>query len=178
MTEVAIEFAHRFCPNCGVPNAKLGSIPFRCAECGFANFFGPCGAVGALVTNEQNQLLLVRRARDPEQGKWGLPGGFVDRSETIEQALAREVFEETRLRISSHDFLMSHPNNYHYGRIIVAVIDIFFVCKVSNAAEITLQASELTEFRYVDKDSSLLEQMAFPSNRIAIDFWINSDSND
>tara|TARA_R110002073_G_scaffold61637_3_gene154999 strand:- start:14311 stop:14847 length:537 start_codon:yes stop_codon:yes gene_type:complete len=178
MTEVAIEFAHRFCPNCGTPNANLGSIPFRCDACGFANFFGPCGAVGALVTNEHNQLLLVRRARDPERGKWGLPGGFVDRSETIEQALAREVFEETRLKVSSYEFLMSHPNDYHYGGIIVAVIDTFFVCKVSNAAEIALQASELTEFRYVDKDSPLFDQMAFPSNRIAIDYWINSDSID
>ncbi|WP_442507297.1 NUDIX hydrolase [Novipirellula sp. SH528] len=174
MTEVAIEIAHRFCPHCGVPNKKIGSIPFRCSSCGFANFFGPCGAVGALVVNEQNELLLVRRARNPEKGKWGLPGGFVDRGETIELALTREVFEETQLKVSSHDFLMSHPNDYRYGGIIVSVIDLFFVCKVSNASEIALQESELTEFRYVDKASSLFDNMAFPSNRIAIDYWINS----
>ncbi|TWU26911.1 GDP-mannose mannosyl hydrolase [Novipirellula galeiformis] len=176
MAEVAIEYAHHFCPNCGTPNAYLGSVPFRCKQCGFANFFGPCGAVGALVTNDQGQLLLVRRARNPEKGKWGLPGGFVDRCETVEQALAREVFEETQLTVSHHDFLMSHPNDYRYGGIVVSVIDLFFVCQVSNENEIALQETELTEYRYVENDSELFDQMAFPSNRIAIDYWRKSTS--
>ncbi|MFG0262346.1 MAG: NUDIX domain-containing protein [Novipirellula sp. JB048] len=177
MTEVAIEYAHHFCPHCGTPNRDLGRIPFRCGACGFANFFGPCGAVGALVTNGQGQLLLVRRARDPERGKWGLPGGFVDRRETVEQALAREVFEETQLSISAPLFLMSYPNDYRYGGIVVSVIDLFFVCQVEVDREIRLQESELSEYRYVERDSPLFDQMAFPSNRIAIEFWLSSTAS-
>ncbi len=46
---------------------------------------------------EQNQaLLLVRRARHlPEGGKWGLPGGFLDRDESLTQGVLRELREET-----------------------------------------------------------------------------------
>ena len=91
---VSIENTYEFCPRCGARNAKPGSVPFRCNECGFTAWFGPVAAVGGLILNAAGELLLVRRARDPGKGRWGLPGGFVDRGETIEEGLIREVAEE------------------------------------------------------------------------------------
>lgn len=44
-------------------------------------------------------MLLVQRQRDPYRGYWGLPGGKVELGETVTAALAREVAEETGLRI-------------------------------------------------------------------------------
>ncbi len=175
MNEVSIEVAHKFCPQCGTRSKTIGKVPFRCSECGFANFFGPVAAVGALVVNDKNQLLLVRRARDPAKGRWGLPGGFVDRFETIEDAIVREVHEETSLQLSTKTLLMSHPNGYRYGGIVVAVIDIFFVCQARQSDAIRLQKNELSEFRWVERDSSLFNEMAFESNRIAIDQWIDGE---
>jgi 8-oxo-dGTP diphosphatase len=52
--------------------------------------------VEAIVINEKNQLLLVKRAAHLlNGGKYGIPGGFVDRDETTEQAVLRELKEET-----------------------------------------------------------------------------------
>lgn len=44
------------------------------------------------------QVLLIRRGRDPYAGRWALPGGFCEPTESVEQAAARELEEETGVR--------------------------------------------------------------------------------
>ena len=58
----------------------------------------PC--VGAVVRDEDGGLLLVRRATEPGRGQWSIPGGRVERGETDELAVAREVREETGLLVT------------------------------------------------------------------------------
>lgn len=55
--------------------------------------------VGAVVHDDGERLLLVRRAHAPGCGLWSLPGGHVEPGETDEQAVAREVFEETAVTV-------------------------------------------------------------------------------
>ena len=57
----------------------------------------PC--VGALVHDDAGRLLVVRRARDPGAGRWSVPGGRVEVGESDEQAVVREVLEETSLHV-------------------------------------------------------------------------------
>ena len=58
----------------------------------------PC--VGAIVTDEAGRLLLIKRGHDPEAGRWSLPGGRVEAGESDEQAVVRELREETGLRVT------------------------------------------------------------------------------
>jgi len=171
-----IESFFKFCPQCGAGNREVGSVPFRCRQCGFAHFFGPVAAVGALIGNDQDQLLLVQRARDPGKGRWGLPGGFVDREETIEQALAREVLEETNLRVIHAEYLISRPNQYNYRGMISPVIDLFYVCRVERTDPISLAPDELQSHQWVRPTDAHLERMAFHSNRLAIEHWLTLES--
>lgn len=55
--------------------------------------------LGAVIWRGPKALLLVRRAKQPRLGEWSLPGGGVELGETIREALAREVAEETGLSI-------------------------------------------------------------------------------
>jgi len=57
----------------------------------------PC--VGAVVQDAAGRLLLIRRRNDPHAGFWSLPGGRVEGDETLEQAVRREVLEETGLLV-------------------------------------------------------------------------------
>ena len=56
-------------------------------------------AVGAVVRDDRDRLLLIRRGREPGLGRWSLPGGRVEAGESARQALVREVEEETGLRV-------------------------------------------------------------------------------
>ncbi|MER8473677.1 NUDIX domain-containing protein [Mesorhizobium sp. M1328] len=56
-------------------------------------------AASAVVLDEEGRLLLVQRAHQPDKGCWTLPGGCVEAGETLEQAVIREVAEETGLAI-------------------------------------------------------------------------------
>jgi mutator protein MutT len=57
-------------------------------------------AVGGIVLRT-NEILLVKRAKDPGRGLWSIPGGRVKLGERLEDAVRREVFEETGLRIQA-----------------------------------------------------------------------------
>ena len=56
-------------------------------------------AAAAVVVREDGRLLLVRRGRDPQRGRWSVPGGKVEPGETVAEAAARETFEETGARV-------------------------------------------------------------------------------
>jgi ADP-ribose pyrophosphatase YjhB (NUDIX family) len=59
----------------------------------------PC--VGAIISDAAGRLLLIRRGHEPGKGLWSLPGGRVEPGETDEQALIREVREETGLTVTA-----------------------------------------------------------------------------
>jgi len=54
---------------------------------------------GAVIQRADGAVLLVQRGRPPEQGHWGLPGGKVDFMEKVEDAVVREIQEETGLQV-------------------------------------------------------------------------------
>lgn len=58
----------------------------------------PIPGVAAVVFSG-DAVLLVRRGNEPSRGRWGLPGGVVELGETVEEAVVREVREETGLEV-------------------------------------------------------------------------------
>jgi len=100
---------YRFCPNCATPLEWLASLEdsgtkerLRCPGCGWTHWNNPTPVLAAVIecTDREGRLLLARNAA--WSGKmFGLVTGFMEAGETPEEGTAREVVEETSLRVES-----------------------------------------------------------------------------
>lgn len=98
-----IDQQYKYCLLCGgmFDRKKVAdNEPERlvCKSCGFVFYLDPRLVVCCIVQTDEG-LVLHQRRHGPAKGKWALPGGFVDRGETIEAAARREFFEETGLYV-------------------------------------------------------------------------------
>jgi 8-oxo-dGTP diphosphatase len=64
----------------------------------------PIVGVAAMIFYDDS-ILLVKRGNEPAKGRWGLPGGVVELGETVREAVAREVKEETRILVRPVELL-------------------------------------------------------------------------
>ncbi len=131
----------KYCPKCGSNRFVENNIKSkRCENCGFVYYFNSCSSTVALIVNENNELLVATRAHEPVKGTLDLPGGFVDMHETGEEAVIREVKEETNLNVTETEYLFSIPNIYVYSGFEVHTLDLVYRCKVESTA--TLKAED------------------------------------
>lgn len=84
----------------------------------------PRAAVSAIIVSEE-RILLVRRGCEPNKGLWSLPGGSIEPGETMREALAREVMEETSLTVevgevaAVHEVISRENEELRYHYVIV-----------------------------------------------------------
>ncbi len=141
----------QFCPKCGSEHfLEHNEKSKKCSDCGFIYYFNSSAAVVAVIENSKGEILVARRAKDPAKDTLDLPGGFIDMYETAEEAVAREIKEETGLLINSCEYLFSIPNIYLYSGFEVHTVDIFFKCRVKEFNHLTAQddVSELLFIAY------------------------------
>ena len=165
-----------FCPRCGSRSQNVGANPFHCQNCEFVYYFNPVIAVAGVVTDSEGKVLLLRRGRDPGKGKLGLPGGFVDLGESTEDALAREVKEETNLDVLRMHYIKSFPNTYTFREVTYVVTDVFYACEVESLEFLKLQASEIDGHEFCHPTTAELSEMAFESNRKAVELYLRGGS--
>ncbi|MCT4590757.1 MAG: NUDIX domain-containing protein [Carboxylicivirga sp.] len=164
----------KYCPKCGSEQFLYdGSKAFKCGACGFHFFVNSACAVAAIMVNERGEILLTRRAFEPNAGMLDLPGGFVDPMETVENSLIREVKEELNLDILSFQFLASFPNQYVFSGYTVYTIDLGFVCKVRGFENMHAQ-DDISAFEFIHPSAIPFEEISSDSIRNIIKSYLET----
>ena len=92
----------KFCASCGAVlsiREHEGRRHPVCPDCGRVVYYDPKLAATCVIERD-GKTLMVKRAVQTGYGLWSMPGGFVDRGEPVEDAAAREVWEETGLVVA------------------------------------------------------------------------------
>lgn len=159
----------QFCPKCSsekfVENNEKSK---KCANCGFTYYFNSSAAVVAVIENEASEILVALRAKDPAKGSLDLPGGFIDMHESAEEAVAREIREETGLFITSPLYLFSIPNIYVYSGFEVHTVDMFFRCNVTDFSGLKAQ-DDVSELLFIPKNKLIPADFGLDSIRKGIE---------
>lgn len=104
--------AYQHCPMCGASltqRERNGELRPVCPMCDYTVYYDPKVAVVMLLLQDE-RVLLIKRAVDPQKGMWALPAGFVNAGENPQDAAVREVLEETNL-IAKHPRLLDVFHN-------------------------------------------------------------------
>ena len=113
-----------------------------------------------IVANDKNEILLVKRADNLlNGGKFAIPGGFVDRDETISDAGAREMLEETGYDVESLSLfrIIDNPNRPQEDRQNIAFV---YIAKVKGGEKtLNNEVSEISWFNVNQLPSK--DQFAF-----------------
>jgi len=100
---------HPYCPRCGAETVSaMGGHLRRCVADGSEHYPRTDPAVIMLVVDDDDRALLARQSSWPH-GRMSTLAGYVDAGETLEQAVAREVFEEVGVRVDRLHYVASQP---------------------------------------------------------------------
>ena len=100
------------------------------------DYKNPIPTVDAII-QKSSSILLVKRKKDPYKDQFALPGGFVNEGETIEEAIEREVYEETSLKIHPIDILgvYSDPTRDPRGHMMTVVFIVLVIRGIATAGD-------------------------------------------
>jgi 8-oxo-dGTP diphosphatase len=163
----------KYCPQCAgrleerrLPDEQLPQPV--CTRCGSVFWQNPKPTASGLITRQQRrqgpvEVLLVRRARPPQEGYWDCPGGFIDPDEHPEDALRREIREELGVRATIGPLVGIYMDRY--GEEGESTLNIYYRVRAITGTPIA--ASDVGTASWFRLDH-LPDPLAFGNNRRAL----------
>lgn len=159
----------RFCPSCGGAGLShrvpAGDSHERlcCDHCGYIHYQNPKIIAGCIVESA-GRYLLSQRAIAPRAGSWTLPAGFMENSETTEQAALRELWEETgvRARIVSPYSIFSVPR----------ISEVYLIFRAELIEETGQFGPETRACRFFAPEEIPWEEIFYPAIRQILERYI------
>jgi NAD+ diphosphatase len=151
---------HGYCANCGTRTAmKEGGWKRECPNCKVEHFPRTDPVAIMLVTSGDNCLLGRQKQFLP--GMWSCLAGFVEAAETIEDAVRREIFEESGIRCTDVKYYMTQPWPYPSSLMIGCTAR-------ATSDEIVVDHTELEDARWFSRaEVALMHRREHPDGMFA-----------
>ena len=121
----------RLCPRCSAA-LELSDEKADCPDCGSVYYANAAPTASALIVDGDERLLLARRAHEPYLGMWDTVGGFLDEHEHPDDALRREVAEETGLEVEPGVYVGTYLDRYGDGDDAATTLNLVFEARYTH----------------------------------------------
>lgn len=155
----------KYCSACGTPMERFTTIGKKCPKCGKEVFPSISPAIIVLIHKDDSVLMV--HARNFRGTFRGLVAGFVEPGESLEDCIAREVMEETGLKIKNVKYFASQP--WPYPSVLMIGFNADY-----ESGEIKLQDEELDFGRFFTIDNLPELPRKLSLARKLIDNWIKT----
>ncbi|HVT01670.1 MAG TPA: NUDIX domain-containing protein [Patescibacteria group bacterium] len=173
MTIDEITKQHKFCFICAGQLEQKENNLLVCTNCNYHKFINPTPCNGAILTNENGEILLIERKFEPMKGYWDLTGGFVDPEETLEESMIRELKEETELEVKGLKYFCSEHDTYLYDGITIPTVCAIFTGTINNEQEIKVH-DDVAGYKFFKLDEIPFDKLAFKSIEDALRKFITN----
>jgi ADP-ribose pyrophosphatase YjhB (NUDIX family) len=143
----------KYCPRCR-SEVTRDDERASCPACGFVAYANSVPGAEAVCFDADGRVLLGRRRLPPSQGLWDLPGGFLHEGEHPEDALRREVEEETG-RVPEPVEFLGMWNEPYDGRVVLCLT------WLARLDEDVQAGDDLAELRWFSRDEIPWDELAF-----------------
>lgn len=148
----------KFCSNCGsrviqqIPDGD-NRLRFVCNNCNTVHYQNPLVIVGILPEYNQ-QILLCKRAIEPQKGRWTLPAGFLENDESTLEGALRECAEEANAKVLNPELYALYDIPY--------INQVYVFYRAQLAKKEFGPSSESTEVALFKEEDIPWDQLAFP----------------
>jgi NADH pyrophosphatase NudC (nudix superfamily) len=159
-----------FCYRCGSALIKRNDDSFICTSCSHVTYPSPSACNAVFLENDNGEILLVERGREPRKGTWDAAGGFIKPFEDYKISVRREIKEELSIEIDQIKIFGSYPDHYVYQGIDVATISIFSTAKI--VSKDIKAGDDVSGYSFFTPDQALELDLSFPSIKVALQDYI------
>ncbi|MCK5055063.1 MAG: thiamine phosphate synthase [Candidatus Aminicenantes bacterium] len=143
-----------------------GRTRLFCSRCKKPIYENPLPATAAVLINDNDEILMVKRKVEPKKGEWCLPGGFIELAETPEKGCLRELREETGLEAEVDRLVGVFPSKspIHNWVLVIGYV-------IKNAQGTVTAGDDCVQAAYFKLDQA--PPVAFKSHRAILQTALN-----
>ena len=160
---------YEYCPKCGAKYQSQTSQNLTCSNCNYVFYQNSKPTASTLIINENNEVLLGKRAIDPSKGMWDVIGGFLNNGESPESGAIREAKEEAGVVVEIEKFIGIFMDTY--GDSDYFTLNICYTAKIIDGE---LKAGDdIDELKWFSANE-LPDQIAYANGKKMLDAWLTT----
>jgi ADP-ribose pyrophosphatase YjhB (NUDIX family) len=141
----------------------------ECPSCGFRNYASSKPTASALCVDDEGRVLLSKRAIPPFEGRWDLPGGFLEEGEHPLDGVRRELREEAGVEIEPLELLGIWMDRYGGDGSAAATLNFYYTARIVEGEPEA--ADDVAEFGWFTPDEIPDDELAFGHLHEVLTAW-------